>query len=104
MSITWSVRGTEEFLNLANTNAYALMEWLGYAPDYCGQWDPSDLEARCRRALWPEIQKRDAGVPDVQEGRVYTFGRPAGYMSEKAEALLTLAQLAKSLGENVRFG
>lgn len=103
MSITFSVRGTEEFVNLANSNAYALMEWLGYAPDYCGELNPFDLESRCRRALWPEIQKRDTGVPDVQEGRVYMFGRPAGYMTEKTEVLLSLARLAKSLGESVRF-
>jgi len=105
MSITFHIAGEpwdeagERELNVSNCNGYALLEWLGITPDYCGSIKATDLAARCRRRLWPESRNVDEG----RKGFISTTpghatmvdcGRAPGYFTERAEQLLAICELA----------
>jgi hypothetical protein len=102
MSITFFIAGqdSDETLNLSNANAWALLEWIGIAPDHGGSVPARELAALTRRRLWPEMRERDdEGVsPSVDEapGRctMIDCGRRPGYFQDRAEQLLRLAECA----------
>lgn len=102
MSVTFSIAGTHRrdeedhlSLNLNNRNAADLLAWLGLpAIDLWGEVPATDLAARCRRRLWPEPRNHDPGLPDGEDGRVFTCGRPPGYLRERTQQLLELCELA----------
>ena len=101
MSITFQAdRGTEEGITLSNTNAYDLLAWLGYEPDYCGGLDKADLLARISERLaapW----NYDPEVPTTQEGNLISCGRAAGYCTARA---MDLEEIARRAERVVRFG
>lgn len=106
MSVTFSIRGEKDddlYLNMSNVNARDLLAWLGYTDrvDLLGELDPRDLEARCKRRLWPERRNTDPSRPAKAYGgvgtgmcRVVECGREEGYLRTRTEQLLRLAQLA----------
>jgi hypothetical protein len=137
MSITFSIEGRRHGcaepwecaecslynVNICNTNAYALLEWLGLNPDPWGQansCNPSDFAARCRRRLWPEPRNEDPGRPPLVDGqemsgdeitvaklecaRVIDCGRQPGYLQARVAQLLVLAEEAIRLKSNVVWG
>lgn len=86
-------------LNLSNVNACDLLRWLDYEPDYAGELSARDLAARCRRRLWPEARNVDAAVPQTESrgargARFIECGREAGYLRDRTERLLAVAQAA----------
>ena len=116
MSITFNVEGErpdldrpETYLNVNNMNGAELLRWLGLSGEPYGEVSTSDLEARCRRRLWPEPRNADTGrsaeEPEEHRGRVHIGGRRAGYLPEKAEELVKLCERAKARGaERIRWG
>lgn len=93
-------------LNLANTNARALLEWLGL-DEYCDDGDlfgdapATEVVARCNRRLWDEPRNYDQAVPTVESGGPGTgqclaieHGRDAGYLRDRTRDLLFIAQCA----------
>jgi hypothetical protein len=139
MSITFSIEGRRHDckepwecgecllfnVNVSNTNAYAILEWLGLNPDPWGQannCDPTDFAARCRRRLWPEAFNEDQGVQPTADGRpidtssdesmeksvegarVIDCGRRPGYLKDRTAQLLVLADEAIRLGSKVVWG
>jgi len=94
MSMSFWTDNDKEGFNLCNRNALDLLLWLGYAPEWSGNLDPKDLEARCRRKLWPEAINTDVELPTVEQGHVIDCGRPEGYLKLRTEWLLNLATKA----------
>lgn len=86
-------------LNLANTNAAALLAALGYdAADLVGEADASDLLGRALlRAALPASEP----VPTVTDGNVTTFGRPEGYFQVASAGLAAVAEYAHDHGVTV---
>jgi hypothetical protein len=91
------------YLNPSNANGRDLLRWLGYdeladMDQPYGELVASELAARCRRRLWPEARNSDPGreggeVPGLS-ARVIDCGRRPGYLEEKVEQLLHLAEKA----------
>jgi hypothetical protein len=110
MSITFSAYNPETHtgagpdMNLCNSNAYDLMNYLGLEIDCCGNHDASDLAARCRRKLWDESRNHDPALPVVVEGRMTYCGRPEGYLRSKCEFLLEVAEYAIKHDMEVSWG
>ena len=102
MSITFFVAGQESDvdMNLSNSNAWALLEWIGITPDHGGSIPARELAALTRRRLWPGLRERDdQGIPPsvhTVPGRctLIDCGRDAGYFQERATQLLQLADSA----------
>lgn len=104
-------------LNVTNDNARELLAWLGVSSDLCGHIKATELAVKCRRRLWPEARNYDPAIPPIDtncgvtgmclcaEGRnpvpharVIYGGRGPGYLRDKTEVLLRIAELA---GENL---
>jgi len=103
--------GEDDFVNLANDNARDLLEWLGLNDDpyLTGSHDADDLIARCRRRLWDVPRNHDPELPRVEERPLahatYIFpGRRPGYLREKTQLLLELAEKAKEGGYRISWG
>jgi hypothetical protein len=90
-------------VNVCETNALDLLQWLGLPVDAWGQACARDLAARCRRRLWDEARNHDGalsaadraksiGAPD--DPRIVVFGRRAGYLREQTGRLLAVAEAA----------
>jgi hypothetical protein len=101
MSVTFFVPSARHLgdLNLANRNAYDLLRWLeilGADDDLYGELPARELAARCRRRLWDEPRNHDPSLPQhaSADGRLITFGRAAGYLRQRTEQLLELAERA----------
>jgi hypothetical protein len=102
MSITFFVAGQDSYadMNLSNSNAWALLEWIGITPDHGGSIPARELAALTRRRLWPEVRERgDEGIApsvDTAPGRctLIDCGRVAGYFQGRASQLLQLADAA----------
>jgi hypothetical protein len=100
MSVTFSINhrrtdDDEHWMDLANVNAARLLEWLGILVDHLvGEMPAREVAALCRRRLWPEPRNFDPATPDEVSGRMYCFGRPAGYLRQRTAELLELAELA----------
>ncbi|WNZ66213.1 hypothetical protein QEG98_42095 (plasmid) [Myxococcus sp. MxC21-1] len=103
MSVSFFVSGDADELNVSNSNARDLLSWLGYhqaaAGDLYGELPARDLAARCRRRLWPEVRNLDPAIAPVVErlpGEPLFFqcGRPEGYLRDRTEQLLALAERA----------
>jgi len=105
MSVTFSIRGedSERQLNLSNSNAANLLEWLGYptlAEDLYGSIPARELRTRCEKALL-----RPLDGPVAQEKSIGAGGavfirceRWPGYLHERTDDLLKLARAAGDLG------
>lgn len=104
MSMTFTDKARRLDLNLSNPNACALLEWLGVTeaegldPDWCGgRLDADVLAIRCRFRLGDgDPEGADLGMPTTTQtldsgATLVSCGRPAGYFTEKAEALLRIA-------------
>lgn len=80
-------------VNLCNRNAADLLTWLDLPVDELyGEIEAQELEARCRRRLWPEARNHDSELAPVILGpRAEICGRRPGYLREKCELLLALA-------------
>lgn len=102
MSITFFIAGrdSDESMNLSNSNAWALLEWVGIPPDHGGAVSARELAALARRRLWPEVCERgDEGIsPSVTKTpgccTLIDSGRRPGYFQERAGQLLRLAEAA----------
>jgi hypothetical protein len=109
MSITFSGGSMDEedqatYLNLNQRNARDLLEWLGLPTppegddDMFGEIEAQELAARCRRRLWPVARNTDdellGEVHEAANGHCKSIEcpRPAGYLREKTQALLTLCE------------
>lgn len=111
MSITFNIEGERSdletganYVNLADPNARELLAYVGLpqAKEIYGSIESSELAARCRRRLWPEARNEDPGREGSEHGCVIDCGRRAGYLPEKATALLKLCELAK--GRKIVWG
>ena len=102
MSITFFVTGqdSDADMNLSNSNAWALLEWIGITPDHGGSIPAQELAALIRRRLWPEVRERgDEGTApsvDAAPGHctLIDCGRVAGYFQARASQLIQLADAA----------
>ncbi len=105
------------FINLSNTNAADLLSWLGLPVEPGGEAPARDVAARCRRRLWPIQENHDPALPGSDTAtstlgvveqdrttrlvrgtsgpRVITFPRREGYLRQRTEQLLALAEDAR---------
>lgn len=99
---------SDEFdVNLANTNAIMMLEVLGIdVDDYDlgGSMPGDEFLGHVLTAL--AVDRDDSGISDVVEGgdgraTVVHCGLPAGYWSDRLNALHDLAQEASRLGRDV---
>lgn len=92
-------------INLANTNARALLEWLDLEEfnedGLIGEVRATELVARCQRRLWDEPRNTDPAVPTVESGgpgtgqcKMIEGGREEGYLRQKTEGLMFIAKCA----------
>lgn len=111
MSVTFQIEGERadletgaNYVNLADDNAVEVLRWLGLDVNgwRYGNIPSADLAARCRRRLWPETRNEDPGREGSEHGCVIDCGRRAGYLPEKASALLKLCERAK--GRKIVWG
>lgn len=99
----------ETGFNCSNSNARVVLSALGLAEDdewYSGQIAPSDLKGRALVALGTVDDNGWKDTVTVQEGSA-TFidcGVPAGYLGERWNWLLELADQAETLGSVVVWG
>jgi len=96
---------TKHQINLANTNAQALLEWLDLEEfsegGLLGDVKATELVARCQRRLWDEPRNYDPGIPTVESGgpgtgqcKFVDCGRDEGYLRQKTEDLMFIAKCA----------
>jgi hypothetical protein len=106
MSISFDVPGHEaDGFNVSNANGMSILAALGVDLEYVGTIDPADLKGRCLEAL---VFADDQGFPTVEDrypghATVIDCGRPAGYLADKFNRLLALADQAAALGQQVRW-
>lgn len=86
-------------INLNNRNAVDLLRWLDLPADEYGSVDARELAARCRRRTWDVARNHDAAIDaseyKVPNGpKVITGGREPGYLRNRVEQLLELAEKA----------
>lgn len=114
MSVTFSIRGIEidwenpaqgTCLNLANGNAREVLNLLGLDDPYlCGDVRARDLKAKCLSVLGGmKDGSADPGYVDVVEATsgcatVIHCGRRPGYLTEKLNLLLAMADRAGDIG------
>lgn len=105
MSVTFWVRELEpvpdgEEINMANGNARRVMEHLGLGDELCGSIPGPELAVKCRRKLLRIVgSPLDPAIPDEvfkTPGRATMVfcGVPEGYLHERTEQLLKLAEQA----------
>jgi len=117
MSITFSIQGRETdfdarfgepggwWMNLANDNARSLLNWIGYGD--VDLWSGANtlyaphVAAQCkeRLRLTPgnvdrARQGHESGGPGTGQCRFIEFERPEGYLMDRVEQLLRLAEEA----------
>jgi hypothetical protein len=82
---------------------HQLLDRLGVSAgeDLVGSIDARELAARCRRRLWDEARNHDPPREAVSDGRLHVPARRAGYLREKTERLLAIAELATLAGVDV---
>jgi hypothetical protein len=90
-------------VNLCNTNALDLLQWLALPVEDYGQVQARELAARCRRRLWDEPRNHDdalsgaeraSAIGLAEDDRVVVSGRRAGYLRAQAGRLLAVAESA----------
>lgn len=96
----------EPRFNISNSNAAALLDWLGlkYDREYLlGEYEPDVVIGHCLVALaLGEIE--DTGVPATNvNGRFIDCGREPGYFMSRTTMLLALAEYCKARGAMVGF-
>jgi hypothetical protein len=114
MSVTFYISGKDDSLtqlqhgcalNVNNVNACELIEALGLdvvSPhDLIGEIRGRDLKARCLKAL--AGPRDDSAIEQIESvgakgSRVIECGRRPGYVTEKLQAMLRLAEAAGDLG------
>jgi hypothetical protein len=101
MSVTFHIEGCRPdyddestYLNLGNTNAGDLLDWLTLPRVLWGEIAAQELAARCRRRLWDVARNHDPALAELVDGRFITCGRRAGYLRERTAELLSLAEKA----------
>ena len=101
MSVTFHIEGQRPdyddpstYLNLANDNAFELLDWLALPRVPCGELDAHDLAVRCRRRLWDVARNHDPARDERVDGRLITCARRADYLRERTGDLLRLAEKA----------
>jgi hypothetical protein len=106
MSVTFHVQHEhpdldgDNYLNLADANARDLLRWLGYDPgDLCGHLPAPALARRCQERLRLIVGNIDPARPPTERRaangcRVFYSGRPEGYLHDRCEQLLLLAEAA----------
>jgi hypothetical protein len=95
-------------VNLANTNAYAVLDRLGYDTEYglIGEADPADFMAR---AMLANVGQDDSGIDTATtyliDGPVLTdCGRRAGYFDDTMRRLCQLAEHARANDLMIAWG
>lgn len=86
-------------MNLANENAFDLLNWLDLECVPYGEAPAKEVAAKCRRRGWDEKRNHDDGVPatETQEpgcAKVIYCGRAPNYLRNKTEQLLKIAEAA----------
>ena len=101
MSISFHIEGkwpdyedASTYVNLANGNAFDLLAWLALPVEPCGHISGRELAARCRRRLWDVERNHDPALPSYEDGTFIHCGRRPGYLRERTEELLRLAEKA----------
>lgn len=94
-------------MNVSNGNAMDVLMALGFdAEAYCGSEDSETFHARVLVAL--AENRIDAGLPTFTDGgngsaTIVHCGREAGYVTDKLERLLVIAEFALANGQNVQW-
>jgi hypothetical protein len=109
MSVTFSIQGQQpdyerrdNYLNVSNANACDLLRWLGVDfddTDLCGQISAPMLARRCRERLRLIADNIDPAIPPRERvgdngARFVYCGRSEGYLHDRCEELLVLAEAA----------
>ena len=106
MSISFYPTNTNlDGLNVSNANGMSILNALGIEPDYCGSIDPSDLKGRCLEAL---VLADDSGFPSqttigANGATMVDCGRREGYLADRLQTLIEVADQAISLGTDVTW-
>lgn len=105
MSITFQLSSgpTAQAINLANSNACALLALAGLPATSFGELDPTELPAVIRRLLRAANSRRSqmgAVTEDVssESGRWVESGRSQAYVEQRVMDLLTLCREAQVHG------
>lgn len=103
----------DEFVNLSNQNASMMLEVLGMPANFddglCGSMPAAEFLARARAALnvesaigshaaVPSTVTQHAGGPTI-----VNCGQPAGYVVERLQHLIDVAETAERLGRTVTW-
>lgn len=91
------------YLNMANSNAYMIMQILGYEPvEYVGSASADDLLGRVLTAL--AIEPEDEGRPTLREGNFIFCGTEPGYKQRQLTKLRDIAEWAKQRNTTITWG
>lgn len=99
-------------INMANDNAQAFLEQLGYHDsDLCGTWKVDDLDIIFRKLMCllntkskDELTSKTIDTPASSgKMRIIEFGRDEEYVNRRLSQLLQLVQAARSHGFNVNY-
>lgn len=90
-------------VNMANSRAMDLLMAMDLDPEgLCGGEDAEVFHARVLVALAQD--RDDAEVPGFRDGNAYYGGRREGYVTERLEQLLEVAEFARAKGLRVTWG
>ncbi|MFM7088273.1 MAG: hypothetical protein ACKOW9_01940 [Candidatus Paceibacterota bacterium] len=91
------------YLNMANTNAYEIIQLLGYQPvEFVGSTSADDLLGRVLTAL--AIEPEDEGRPTLREGNFIFCGTEPGYKQRQLTKLRDIAEWAKLRNTPINWG
>lgn len=105
----WAMVSGAPSVNVSSSNATLLLRVLGY--DLEDAWlllEASDLEARCRHELMrlmalPSLDQGTAWT-ESQSGRWNEGGRSEGYLAERIQSILEVAEFAGQNSYSVSVG
>ena len=93
------VGNDNDYVNVGNENAGAILRELGYSIEDSYFTAPIDeFIGRCRSWLRRNIGKRSNEIEAVQDGNWIECGRREGYLNEKIMLLVLIAEAGKTQG------
>jgi len=87
-------------MNVANGNAYALLEAIGQTPDYCGEVDPRDVLVGLERLQPGALESAD----EQPAANVYCAGRSSEQVARYVAQLRKIALKARKYDRRVVWG
>jgi hypothetical protein len=106
MGIEFTIKGQRmdyetgaNYVQMSNSNARMVLEYLGIAFDYCGEIPVKELKPLCMRRTWKVARNETPAIEPSEEQlpgqcKVIFGGLPENYEQEKAKSLLKLCELA----------